>query len=211
MVHSHEMLMRRSVWVGIVFLALAVLGLAWLNVIRPRHFRSIAPLPAPGYSSRLETETYTAGPYILSVELPTAQSEQEKIMAGTASSLACTVRLSTISDNHPVELTQSMLSPYGALGASNSALYRSPRFTLSRRHHIFEVRNAGCQAGYVFPGGMASINYAGPVQFNIMYLLIWGLPYAFGLIGFATLIPAAIKHLADGGRRAAVAHEDNVR
>ena len=198
------MLAHRSVWISLVFLALAVLGFAWLDLSRrPTDVWSTAPLPAPGYATRLEAEVPTAAPYRLSVELPATQSEQEKIMAETASSLACTIRVSIINGYRPVDLTRSILSPYGTYDARNSALYGSPRFTLSRGHHTFEVRNEGCQPGYAFPGGVASIDYAGPVVFNIVNLLISGLPYAFALVGFATLIPVAIKRLANGRRRAA--------
>jgi hypothetical protein len=205
MAHSHEMLMRRSVWVSLVFLASAVIGFAWLNSTRTTDSWLTGPLPAPGYATWLGAEISTAKPYRLSVELPTTQSEQEKIMAETASPLACTVRVSTIDNDHPIELTRSMLSPYGTYGARKSALYGSPRFTLPSGHHIFEVRNEGCQSGYAFRGGIASIDYAGPVQFNIVNLLIGGLPYAFGLIGFATLIPTAIRRLANGRHGASAA------
>lgn len=194
--------MSRSIWVGPIFLSLAMLGFIGWNVVRTTDFRSLAPLPAPGYAVRLEAEPFKAGPYRLSVKLPATRVEQERVSDETAAPLSCNIIVSEVG-NHPGEITRSILHAYGTIGNMNLILYGSSRFTLTIGYHSFEVRNDGCKAGYAFPGGLASIDYAGPVQLNWTYTLLWVMPYAFGLLGLSaflsTLITGMRKRRQKGG------------
>lgn len=200
--HYWVMLTRRSLWISAILLSLSMLGFGWLNFISlTDNSKLTAPLPAPGHVTRLEVGTPSAAPYQLTVEVPGSEADEDAVLAGTHLSIGCDISVSTINGDRSSEMIRSSLSAYGVYGQRISVLYGSPRFTLPAKRYIFEVRNNGCRNGYIFPGGMASITYAGPIRVKMSYgLLVSDLPYALGLIGLGMLIFAAITNLRSDKR-----------